>query len=304
MGLFGKSRRRHAEEYAAFAASPETHWVWVQGQDGPQAIPGRRVPGGIMAAGRLYPDEFLLDTGRANYWVGTHYMVPKDGDYSHVGDVKEEDLVEAPANRVLVWWWQMCAAREQANLNALLEPANPQGKTLGLVMKTVVIVAAIVTMYSTWGMKGEMTRAADTATSLAGSVERLDARVNATPVPGAPASVAPAPPIQPAAPVLPPGGPVQPAQPVQPLEPAAPLPGVQSALPTALPQADCGRDPRLKPGEPTAPCQTHEEGEGHNDSQEFEGLAKDAGLEGEDKRSGESLDRARRQQTPVAGGDD
>ncbi len=295
MGLFGKSKRKQAEEYAAYVASPETQWVWVQGQDGPQALPGRRVPGGIVAYGRVYPDEFLLHTGRANYWVGTHYMVPKDGDYSHVGDLREEDLVEAPANRVLVWWWQMCAAREQANLNKLLEPANPQGKTLGLVMKTVVIVAAIVTMYSTWGMKGEMTRAADTSTSLAGAVERLDKRVNATPGPGAPASFAPVSPMQPA-----------PAQPqLPPVEPGAPMPGVQGALPTAPPQPACGRDPRLGPGEPTATCAAADPGHEHKHSpEEGNDLADDAGLKGKDRSNGHALDRARRQQTPVAGGHD
>ncbi len=312
MALFGKSRRKLAEEYAAFVASPETVWVWTQGNEGPYAVPGRRVPGGIAANGRLYPDEFLLDSGRANYWVGTHYMVPKDGDYSHVGDLKPEELVEAPANRVLVWWWQMCAAREQANLNKLLEPQNPQGKTLGLVMKTVVIVAAVLTMYSTWGMRGEMKRAADTSVLVAGSVQRVDgklaamaaAEATAPAAPGAaaPGSVAPGAPIQPAAPVVPSGSPVNPGQLAPPSEPAVPLPDVQSALPTAPPQPACGRDPRLKPGEPTAPCGGPGAGDVHNDSvhnQEAEQLAKDAKLREGQSRDGHALDRARRSEKPV-----
>ncbi len=299
---FGRGkRRRQAEMVAEYAASPETQWVWTMGDEGPTAIPGRRVPGGINAMGRLYPDYFLEETGRRNYWVGTHFMVPKDGDYSHVGDVPPEDLVEAPAIRVLVWWWQVCAARDQQNLQALLEPANPQGKTLSLVMRSVVIVAAVITMYSTWGMKGEMTRAADTSVQVSGAVERLEGRLNATPVPGAPSgsgstTIQPAMPVQPAAPT-----------PNAPGEPAATIEQPQSALPTAPPQPECGRDPRLKPDEPTATCVPAAAEEAHNDSveeEEADGLAKDAKLKPGEERSGEALDRARRQQTPVAGGTD
>ncbi len=147
----------------------------------PVRLPGVHVAGGVrVVGGREYPNEFLCDLGGSHYQAGTHFEVPADGDYSQLVTRLDADGNEVPvelavldAPRFMVYWWQVCAARERQNLDAVFDPPNPQGKTLSLVARCFLIAACVVAIFQTWGLKAASQRIADQATVLAASVERL-----------------------------------------------------------------------------------------------------------------------------------
>lgn len=150
---------------------------WVQCTDIPGGLLGRSPEG----RPRLYPYAFLRPTGREGYVSATHYYVPSDGNYSHIGDVPQEELVEIPRHAFNVWWDRVCAERSGLNAAAVFEAEEPQGTLAANVAKIVVIVAAVFTLYTVNGLSGRL--------------NEINARVEAAPaaivkaIPTAPAPV-------------------------------------------------------------------------------------------------------------------
>ncbi len=179
--MFGKKKETPTGPGLAFVITSEG--------GRPVRLPGVHVAGGVRCiGGREYPNEFLCDLGGSHYLAGTHYEVPADGDYSQLvtrldadGNTVPVELATLDAPRFVVYWWQTCAARERQNLDAVFDPPNPQGKTLGLVARCFLIAACVVAIFQTWGLKDASNRIADQANVLAASVERLAPRAGSAP---------------------------------------------------------------------------------------------------------------------------
>ncbi len=196
--MIGRSTKKaQAQELAARQAAglpiPGVAYIITSEAGLPARLPGVHVPGGIKCInGRTYPHMFLADLGGSHYFAGTDYEVPANGDYSQLvsrltedGETEPVEVAPIKAPQFLVYWWQICAERDRMNLDSVFDPPNPQGKTLSLVARSMLIAACIVAILQTWGLKSSTQRLADQANVLTAQVARLAPVKGAAPAQGA-----------------------------------------------------------------------------------------------------------------------
>ncbi len=124
----------------------------------------------VWCDGINYPREFLRPLGRDAYMVPTAFLMPKDGSLAHPGDLPDSELMPVPHHEYIAHWRTFWAGTRRIIWGKIWQRTDGSTAFLKNMASSMIIVAAFLMIWSTWGLRSRVDSLAASAANLAGQL--------------------------------------------------------------------------------------------------------------------------------------
>ncbi len=146
-------------------------WLLVPTGDGWQLRPGKPGPDEtVWCEGVYYPREFLRPLGRDSYMVPSHFLMPRDGSLAHHGDVPNGELMPVAHIEYIAHWKTFWGGTRRIIWSKIWQRTDGSTAALKNMASAMTICAALLMIWSTWGLRSRVDNLASAASTLSGQV--------------------------------------------------------------------------------------------------------------------------------------